>query len=155
MSAQRPIPTSSTVIMRRYIVIIQTPTTRLVFRSDTTCGSPTTTILESRVAMKIPTVVTVRTTHLYSKRNRHTTSSIFRENQKNRNINSGRKTPNSQPDIPATIFRTYHSRSENSPHPGRDDQGYQQYLKSLGEIRLECTLISNSSTRFLERYLLR
>src|SRR2546425_9110376 len=79
MSAQRPIPTSNTVIMRRYIVIIQTPTTRLVFRSDTTCGSPTTTILESRVAMKIPTVVTVRTTHLYSKRNRHTTSSIFRK----------------------------------------------------------------------------
>src|SRR5437899_3094312 len=74
------------------MVIIQTPTTRLVFRSDTTCGSPTTTILESRVAMKIPTVVTVRTTHLYSKRNRHTTSSIFRKNQKNWNINPGRKT---------------------------------------------------------------
>src|SRR3989442_13475941 len=66
MSAQRTIPTSSTVIMRRYIVIIQTPTTRLVFRSDTTCGSPTTRMLESSVAMKIPTVVTVRTTHLYS-----------------------------------------------------------------------------------------
>jgi hypothetical protein len=42
------------------------------FRSNTTCGSPTTTMLESRVAMKIPTVVTVRTTHLYSKRTRHT-----------------------------------------------------------------------------------
>src|SRR5207249_5617328 len=90
MSAQRPIPTSSTVIMRRYIVIIQTPTTRLVFRSDTTCGSPTTTMLESRVAMKIPTVVTVRTTHLYSKRKPPTTGSIFPEDQKNRNINSGR-----------------------------------------------------------------
>src|SRR5436309_13980327 len=123
MSAQRPIPTSSTVIMRRYIVIIQTPTTQLVFRSDTTCGSPTTTILESRVAMKIPTVVTVRTTHLYSKRNRPTTSSIFPEDQKNRNINPGRKTPNSQPDIPAMIPRTRYSRSETSPLPGRDDQG--------------------------------
>src|SRR5207249_6007637 len=82
MSAQRPIPTSSTVIMRRYIVIIQTPTTRLVFRSDTTCGSPTTTMLESRVAMKIPTVVTVRTTHLYSKRKPPTTGSIFPADRK-------------------------------------------------------------------------
>jgi len=60
-------------------------------------------MMESRVAMKIPTVVTVRTTHLYSKRNRHTTSSIFPEDQKNWNINSGRKTSNSQPDIPAMI----------------------------------------------------
>src|SRR2546425_11226830 len=59
------------------MVMIQTPTTKLVFRSDTTCGSPTTTMLESSVAMKIPTVVTVRTTHLYSKRTRHTTNSIF------------------------------------------------------------------------------
>src|SRR5213594_207307 len=90
MSAQRPIPTSSTVIMRRYIVIIHTPTTRLVFRSDTTCGSPTTTMLESRVAMKIPTVVTVRTTHLYSKRNRSPRGSIFQADRKNQNINPGR-----------------------------------------------------------------
>src|SRR6266571_4442524 len=74
------------------MVMIQTPTTKLVFRSDTTCGSPTTTMLESRVAMKIPTVVTVRTTHLYSNRNRHTTSSIFQEDRKNHDINSGRRT---------------------------------------------------------------
>jgi hypothetical protein len=65
------------------MVMIQTPTTRLVFRSDTTCGSPTTTMLESSVAMKIPTVVTVRTTHLYSKRTRHTTNSTFPEDPKN------------------------------------------------------------------------
>src|SRR6266849_4027071 len=45
----------------------QTPTTRLVFRATTTWGRPTTMMLESSVAMKIPTVVTVRTTHLYSK----------------------------------------------------------------------------------------
>src|SRR6266849_9276190 len=32
---------------------------------ETTWGKPTTTMLESRVAMKMPTVVTVRTTHLY------------------------------------------------------------------------------------------
>ncbi|HZY47312.1 MAG TPA: hypothetical protein VFE96_05885 [Candidatus Bathyarchaeia archaeon] len=51
--------------------MIHTPTTRFVLRSEMTCGSPTTTMLESRVAMKIPTVVTVRTTHLYSKRKRH------------------------------------------------------------------------------------
>src|SRR5712664_3612151 len=71
--------------------MIQTPTTRFVFRSDTTCGRPTTTMLESRVAMKIPTVVTVRTTHLYSNRNRHTTSSIFLEEPENHDINSGRR----------------------------------------------------------------
>src|SRR6266567_1078483 len=40
-------------------------------------------MLESRVAMKIPTVVTVRTTHLYSKKTRHTTTSIFLEEPKN------------------------------------------------------------------------
>src|SRR5260370_1053560 len=45
----------------------QTPTTRFVFRATTTCGRPTTRMLESSVAMKMPTVVTVRTTHLYSK----------------------------------------------------------------------------------------
>src|SRR5437660_1697969 len=45
----------------------QTPTTRFVFRARTTCGRPTTRMLESSVAMKMPTVVTVRTTHLYSK----------------------------------------------------------------------------------------
>src|SRR6266699_4913193 len=45
----------------------QTPTTRFVFRARTTWGRPTTRILESSVAMKMPTVVTVRTTHLYSK----------------------------------------------------------------------------------------
>src|SRR5438067_13879317 len=47
----------------------QTPTTRFVFRARTTCGRPTTRILESSVAMKMPTVVTVRTIHLYSKDN--------------------------------------------------------------------------------------
>src|SRR5467141_948934 len=71
--------------------MIQTPTTRLVFRSATTCGSPTTTMLESRVAMKIPTVVTVRTTHLYSKRTDDTTSSIFSKRPETRNIKSGRR----------------------------------------------------------------
>src|SRR5437899_2829804 len=45
----------------------QTPTTKLVFSAPTTWGRPTTIMLESSVAMKIPTVVTVRTTHLYSK----------------------------------------------------------------------------------------
>src|SRR5437667_12800500 len=45
----------------------QTPTTKLVFSARTTCGRPTTRMLESSVAMKMPTVVTVRTTHLYSK----------------------------------------------------------------------------------------
>src|SRR5207302_11103670 len=47
----------------------QTPTTRLVFRARTTWGRPTTRMLESSVAMKMPTVVTVRTIHLYSKDN--------------------------------------------------------------------------------------
>src|SRR5712664_3693653 len=61
--------------------MIQTPTTRFVFRSETTCGSPTTTMLESRVAMKIPTVVTVRTTHLYSKRTRTQQAVFFRKTQ--------------------------------------------------------------------------
>src|SRR5437588_11470677 len=45
----------------------QTPTTRFVFSANTTWGRPTTRMLESSVAMKMPTVVTVRTTHLYSK----------------------------------------------------------------------------------------
>src|SRR2546425_9538669 len=45
----------------------QTPSTRLVWRLLTTWGRPTTMMLESSVAMKMPTVVTVRTTHLYSK----------------------------------------------------------------------------------------
>src|SRR6266566_876474 len=49
------------------MVMNQTPTTRFVFRARTTWGRPTTRILESSVAMKMPTVVTVRTTHLYSK----------------------------------------------------------------------------------------
>src|SRR6266849_6695693 len=49
------------------MVMNQTPTTRFVFSATTTCGRPTTRMLESRVAMKMPTVVTVRTTHLYSK----------------------------------------------------------------------------------------
>src|SRR6266446_2355300 len=44
----------------------QTPTTRLVFSAATICGRPTTIMLESSVAMKMPTVVTVSTTHLYS-----------------------------------------------------------------------------------------
>src|SRR5947209_16505467 len=47
----------------------QTPTTKFVFRARTTCGRPTTRMLESSVAMKMPTVVTVRTIHLYSKDN--------------------------------------------------------------------------------------
>src|SRR2546422_6715583 len=75
------------------MVMIQTPTTRLVFRSDTTWGSPTTTMLESSVAMKIPTVVTVRTTHLYSKRTRHTTSSIFSRRPKNPEYKLRPRTP--------------------------------------------------------------
>src|SRR3989475_8442514 len=49
------------------MVMNQTPTTKLVFSARTTCGRPTTRMLESSVAMKMPTVVTVRTTHLYSK----------------------------------------------------------------------------------------
>src|SRR5207253_8839819 len=49
------------------MVMNQTPTTRFVFSARTTWGRPTTRMLESSVAMKMPTVVTVRTTHLYSK----------------------------------------------------------------------------------------
>src|SRR5215831_10288566 len=45
-----------------------TPSTRFVLSARTIWGSPTTRMLESSVAMKMPTVVTVRTTHLYSKR---------------------------------------------------------------------------------------
>src|SRR2546426_5719912 len=48
------------------MVMNQTPSTRLVWRLLTTWGRPTTIMLESSVAMKMPTVVTVRTTHLYS-----------------------------------------------------------------------------------------
>jgi hypothetical protein len=38
-------------------------------------------MLESRVAMKIPTVVTVRTTHLYSKRTPHATAGFFQKTE--------------------------------------------------------------------------
>src|SRR5206468_12110404 len=81
--------------------------TRLVFRSDTTCGSPTTTMLESRVAMKIPTVVTVRTTHLYSKRKPPTTGSIFPADRKSQNINSGRP-PRLRQNYSDHEFRTWY-----------------------------------------------
>src|SRR5437667_12535915 len=49
------------------MVMNQTPSTRFVWRLLITWGRPTTRMLESSVAMKMPTVVTVRTTHLYSK----------------------------------------------------------------------------------------
>src|SRR5205807_10633007 len=98
--------------------MIQTPTTRLVFRSDTTCGSPTTAMLESRVAMKIPTVVTVRTTHLYSKRTLHTTNSIFLDDRKTREYKLRPTSPRNH--------RVYLAREPGSPfshasstHPSR------------------------------------
>src|SRR6266571_4667494 len=59
------------------MVMIQTPTTRLVFRSDTTCGSPTTTMLESRVAMKNPNVVTLQATQFESQKNRQQKNNSF------------------------------------------------------------------------------
>jgi hypothetical protein len=130
-------------------VIIHTPTSRLVFRSDTTGRSPTTTTRESRVAMKIPTVVTVRTTHLYSKRNRHTTSSIFPGDQKNQNINSGQKIRKTQTSsaVPRTtealnleIFKLSRSRPAEKPLE----------FENLGWTRPFSALFSNPSPGFLE-----
>src|SRR5439155_24113325 len=78
------------------MVMNQTPSTRLVCRLLTTWGRPTTIMLESSVAMKMPTVVTVRTTHLYSKNE----SPIYRASPRSRSAEY--KTPQQrEQDIPA------------------------------------------------------
>src|SRR2546425_7001564 len=128
------------------MVMIQTPTTRLVFRSDTTCGSPTTTILESRVAMKIPTVVTVRTTHLYSKKTPTHNKQYFSRTLKNRNINSGRPGVDherfSSPEKWDSPFS--HTTQLLSHNAGATVRGLPaQLIETWGRIRPLSALISN------------
>src|SRR3989442_15885715 len=124
------------------MVMIQTPTTKLVFRSDTTCGSPTTTILESRVAMKIPTVVTVRTTHLYSKKTPTHNKQYFSRTLKNRNINSGRPGVRSPQ---RNGIRPFLTQAQLLSHnAGATVRGLPaQLIETWGRIRPLSALISN------------
>src|SRR5712692_462944 len=65
MSEIRPNRRRATVLPRTYAWVIQMACSASAWRLPATCGSPTTTMRESRPAMSTPTVVTVRTVHLY------------------------------------------------------------------------------------------
>src|SRR5213078_3415808 len=65
MSETRPIRRSATVLPRTYAWVIQIACSGSAWRLAATCGSPMITMRESRPAMSTPTVVTVRTVHLY------------------------------------------------------------------------------------------
>src|SRR5438552_17218819 len=65
MSETRPIRRSATVLPRTYAWVIQIACSGSAWRLAATCWSPMITRPESRPAMRTPTVVTVRTVHLY------------------------------------------------------------------------------------------
>src|SRR5207247_2243824 len=66
MSEIRPMRRSATVLPRTYAWVIQIACSASAPRLEATCGRPTITIRESIPAMRTPTVVTVKTVHLYS-----------------------------------------------------------------------------------------
>src|SRR5436309_15304958 len=65
MSEIRPMRRSATVLPRTYAWVIQIACSASAPRLEATCGRPTITIRESIPAMRTPTVVTVKTVHLY------------------------------------------------------------------------------------------
>src|SRR5438128_12533371 len=65
MSEIRPMRRSATVLPRTYDCVIQIACSASARRLAATCGRPTITIRESIPAMRTPTVVTVKTVHLY------------------------------------------------------------------------------------------
>src|SRR5712691_85038 len=65
MSEMRPMRRSATVLPRTYAWVIQIACSASARRLAATCGRPTITIRESIPAISTPTVVTVRTVHLY------------------------------------------------------------------------------------------
>src|SRR5216117_1818812 len=66
MSEIRPMRRSATVLPRTYAWVIQIACSASAPRLEATCGRPTITIRESIPAIRTPTVVTVKTVHLYS-----------------------------------------------------------------------------------------
>src|SRR5207245_11220665 len=65
MSETRPMRRRATVLPRTYAWVIQIACSASACRLRATWGSPTITMRESIPAMRTPTVVTVRTVHLY------------------------------------------------------------------------------------------